>query len=141
MAVLGVARWGGCPRILRAAFMSDEPVRGAPSVDAFSVEKKETKRGAFNIPLSLVILYLSFVLLFTFALASFLDRGIFGQGNTRLSKGDSICARATRDRIYLKVIFVGQGLFIFFFSYCLPITSVILEELPNDFLSRYGPNL
>lgn len=58
MAVLGVARWGGCPRILRAAFMSDEPVRGAPSIDAFSVEKKETKRGALQHPS--VILYPSF---------------------------------------------------------------------------------
>jgi len=29
--------------ILRAAFMSDEPVRGAPSIDAFSVEKVENE--------------------------------------------------------------------------------------------------
>lgn len=29
--------------ILRAAFMSDEPVRGAPSFDAFSVEKEENE--------------------------------------------------------------------------------------------------
>lgn len=93
--------------ILRAAFMSDEPVRGAPSIDAFSVEKVENE--VRHPPVS------PHSLSFFRSLVSFRAPSsawtAFDDG-TRDSAADSICARATRDgRIYdLPVIFVGQEL-------------------------------
>lgn len=93
--------------ILRAAFMSDEPVRGAPSIDAFSVEKVENDvRQPPVSPHSLSF----FRSLVSFRVPSSAWT-TFDEG-TRDSAADSICARATRDeRIYdLSVIFVGQGL-------------------------------
>lgn len=87
--------------------MSDEPVRGAPSIDAFSVEKVENEvRHPPVSPHSLSF----FRSLVSFRVPS--SAWTAFDGGTRDSAADSICARATRDgRIYnLPVIFVGQGL-------------------------------
>lgn len=87
--------------------MSDEPVRGAPSIDAFSVEKVENDvRHPPVSPHSLSF----FRSLVSFRVPSSAWTAL--DGGTRDSAADSICARAIRDeRIYhLSVIFVGQGL-------------------------------
>lgn len=93
--------------ILRAAFMSDEPVRGAPSIDAFSVEKVENEVRHPPVSPRSLSFFRSHV---SFRVPS--SAWTAFDGGTRDSAADSICARATRDeRIYdLPVIFVGQGL-------------------------------
>lgn len=79
--------------ILRAAFMSDEPVRGAPSIDAFSVEKVENEvRHPPVSPYSL-----SFFRSFVSFRVSSSGWTAFNEG-TRDSAADSICARATPGR-------------------------------------------
>lgn len=62
--------------ILRAAFMSDEPVRGAPSIDAFSVEKVENEAWSVRqFLVFLLILHPSQILSLSFFFAYFLPAG------------------------------------------------------------------
>jgi len=101
--------------ILRAAFMSDEPVRGAPSIDAFSVEKveNETWRSTLSFSLSLLLFPVSLSVslpvspwlfpIFPLVLISFhlayppcrWTTAFAGGTRCSLTAGDSICARVT----------------------------------------------
>lgn len=119
--------------ILRAAFMSDEPVRGAPSIDAFSVEKVENDVRHPPVSPHSLSFFRSHV---SFRVSS--SAWIAFDGGTRDSAADSICARATRDgRIYdLSVIFVGQGLL-----FRIDIYLRIAEADVSDFRRRATPQI
>lgn len=111
--------------------MSDEPVRGAPSIDAFSVEKVENEvRHPPVSPHSLS--FFRSLVSFRVPSSAWIEAL---DGGTRDSAADSIYARATRDeRIYdLPVIFVSQGLpfrtaKIFYLRIVRELTSVISED-------------